>query len=76
MEQDVSGRQAEGHAVNQQGAGVGDQGDTLGLVLAEVWQSEGRLRVDEMMMDVPLGGHKHEATANTFGAIHNAFDTS
>lgn len=31
----------------------------LGLVLAEVWQDEGRLRVDEMMVDVSLGGYKH-----------------
>lgn len=29
VEQDVSGRQAKGHPVNQQGAGVRDQGDTL-----------------------------------------------
>lgn len=29
VEQDVSGRQADGHAVDQQGAGVRDQGDTL-----------------------------------------------
>lgn len=29
VEQDVSGRQAKGHTVNQQGAGVRDQGDTL-----------------------------------------------
>ncbi len=36
----------------------------LGLVLAEVWQGKGRLRVDEMMVDVSLGGHKHQATAN------------
>lgn len=36
----------------------------LGLLLAEIWQSEGRLWVDEMMVDVSLGGHKHQATAN------------
>lgn len=34
------------------------------LVLAEVWQVEGRLWVDEMVVDVSLGGHKHQATAN------------
>lgn len=37
----------------------------LGLVLAEVWQGEGRLWVDEMMVDVSLRGHKHQVTANT-----------
>lgn len=31
----------------------------LGLILAEVRQSEGRLWVDEMVVDVSLGGHKH-----------------
>lgn len=31
----------------------------LGLVLAEVWQSEGRLWVDEIMVDIPLRRHKH-----------------
>lgn len=29
VEQDVSGRHAKGYPVNQQGAGVRDQGDTL-----------------------------------------------
>lgn len=37
----------------------------LGLVLAEVWQGEGRLWVDEIMVDVSLRRHKHQATANT-----------
>lgn len=37
----------------------------LGLVLAEVRQGEGRLRVDEMMVDVSLGGNKHQTTADT-----------
>lgn len=37
----------------------------LGLVLAEVWQGEGGLWVDEMMVDVSLGRHKHQAAADT-----------
>lgn len=36
----------------------------LALVLAEVWQSEWRLRVDERVVDVSLGGHKHQVTSN------------
>lgn len=37
----------------------------LRLVLVEVWQREGRLWVDEVMVDVSLGRHKHQAAANT-----------
>lgn len=37
----------------------------LGLVLAEARQAEGRLWVDEVMVDVSLRGHKHQAAANT-----------
>lgn len=37
----------------------------LGLVLAEVWQDEGGLWVDEMVVDVSLGGHEHQVRANT-----------
>jgi len=44
----------------QSGACVTD----LGLVLAEVRQGEGRLWVDEMMVDVSLGGHDHQVAAN------------
>lgn len=36
----------------------------LCLVLAEVWQVERRLRVNKMMVDVSLGGHEHQTTAN------------
>lgn len=36
----------------------------LGNVLAEVWQGEGRLWVDGMMVDVSLGGHKDQVTAS------------
>lgn len=37
----------------------------LGLVLAQVWQGEGRLRVDEVVVDVSVGGNKHQPTADT-----------
>lgn len=36
----------------------------LRLVLAEVWQGEGRLRINAVMVDVSLGGHKHQLTAS------------
>lgn len=36
----------------------------LRLVLAEVWQGEGRLWIDAVMVDVSLGGHKHQLTAS------------
>lgn len=95
VEQDVHWGNAKGHIINQQGAGVRDQGDALQsgngnalldlhqqtktrtrlerltvcvsdlrLVLAEVWQSEGGLWIDAVMVDVSLGGHKHQLTAS------------
>lgn len=36
----------------------------LRLVLAEVWQGEGRLWINAVMVDVSLGGHKHQLTAS------------
>lgn len=36
----------------------------LRLVLAEVWQGEGGLWIDAVMVDVSLGGHKHQLTAS------------
>lgn len=36
----------------------------LGLVFAEVWQSEGRLWVDEIVVDISLRRHKHQVTAS------------
>lgn len=41
----------------------------LDLVLAEVGQGEGGLRVDEMVVDVSLGGHKHQVATNTGNKI-------
>lgn len=36
----------------------------LSLVLAEVWQGEGGLWINAVMVDVSLGGHKHQLTAS------------
>lgn len=36
----------------------------LRLVLAEVWQGEGRLWINAVMVDVSLWGHKHQLTAS------------
>lgn len=35
----------------------------LRLVLAEVWQGEGGLGINAVMVDVSLRGHKHQLTA-------------
>lgn len=95
VEQDVRWGNAKGHIINQQGAGVRDQGDTLQsgnrntlldlhqqiktrmrlerlsvcasdlrLVLAKVWQGEGGLWINAVMVDVSLGGHKHQWAAS------------
>lgn len=44
----------------------------LGLLLAEVWQCKWWLWVDKMVVDVSLGGHKHQTTANTKNKIKRA----
>ena len=37
----------------------------LSLIFAEVWQGEGWLWVDEVVVNVSLRGHKQQPTANT-----------
>lgn len=47
----------------------------LGLALVEVWQNERGLRVDDRMVDVSLGWHKHQMTSNAVGKKSNDLQT-
>lgn len=56
VKQDVGGCQAKRHAVDQQGAGVRDQGDSLQSTKTKVWQSkDGHSRLSDpvVMTQIP-----------------------